>query len=226
MPAKPKTPPPIVFLDCETDDLDRRRRQPWDVAIIRRDPNGTEQEYQFYVEMNLADSDPFALAMGGYYERHPYGQFLAGNGAFEPEAKSTMAPLGPIFGRGDTWTGYLTRRAAALSIVRLTHGAHVVGAIPSFDDETFANNLIHGAGLRGNWHYHLIDVEALAVGYLHGVRAAGGASDPRVPVTLPWDSEALSHMVGVTPPAKSERHTALADARWARDIYDAIMGES
>jgi hypothetical protein len=39
----------------------------------------------------------------------------------------------------------------------------------------------------------------------------------------PWDSEVLSRAVGVDPNAY-ERHTALGDARWARDIYDAVTG--
>jgi hypothetical protein len=42
--------------------------------------------------------------------------------------------------------------------------------------------------------------------------------------TLPWSPEALSEAVGVPVVAAEDRHTALGDARWARDMYDAVMG--
>jgi hypothetical protein len=75
------------------------------------------------------------------------------------------------------------------------------------------------------WHYHLIDVEALAAGWL----AAGiDPDDPPAPTQdscqPPWNSNELSLAVGVDP-EQYDRHTALGDARWARDIYDAVMGK-
>jgi hypothetical protein len=76
-------------------------------------------------------------------------------------------------------------------------------------------------GICPSWHYHLIDVENLAVGYLAGVGVATrqvGAPKP------PWDSEELSRLVGVEPPSEEERHTALGDARWAMRLYDVVMG--
>lgn len=39
--------------------------------------------------------------------------------------------------------------------------------------------------------------------------------------TLPWDSERLSSWFGINP-EHYERHSALGDARWARDLWDAI----
>lgn len=90
--------------------------------------------------------------------------------------------------------------------------AHIVGAVPNFDTERLSR-LMTLHGFTPGWHYHLIDVENLAVGYL----AAGGQDVP-----LPWDSDALSAALGVTAPADA-RHTALGDARWARDLYDAVM---
>jgi hypothetical protein len=75
------------------------------------------------------------------------------------------------------------------------------------------------------WHYHLVDVEALAVGYLHGRH-----SDVILPdegyarISPPWKSDDLSRAVGVEPATDDERHTALGDARWAMRLYDAITG--
>lgn len=85
---------------------------------------------------------------------------------------------------------------------------HVVGAVPNFDTE----RITHQLGV-GGWHYHLIDVENLAVGYLTGQRET-------LP-TLPWNSDELSHRLGINPNG-FVRHTALDDARWARAIWDRI----
>ena len=85
-------------------------------------------------------------------------------------------------------------------------------------------------GICPSWHYHLIDVEALAVGYLAGRGwpldhwgDPGGETarmfDPR---NLPWKSDDLSAALGIRI-TDDDRHTALGDARWARAIYDAVM---
>jgi hypothetical protein len=72
-----------------------------------------------------------------------------------------------------------------------------------------------------SWHYHLIDVEALAVGYLAG----RGSADLFHPSALPWKSDDLSAALGITV-RDEDRHTALGDAKWARAIYDAVMGRA
>jgi hypothetical protein len=217
---------PIIFADSETDDLDSKRRQQWDVALIRREPDGTETEHQFYVSIDTADSDPFALRVGRYWERHPDGRYFAGLDRFRPipvDSDKTQRVDGfdNLIGR------YLTPRAAAARVARITHGAHVVGAIPSFDTITF-ENLLRDNGLSPQWHYHLIDVEALAVGYMRGL-AEKGALGPYtgplgVPLAPPWKSDDLSGLLGIQPPTEEERHTALGDARWAMRIYDTVMG--
>jgi DNA polymerase III epsilon subunit-like protein len=45
------------------------------------------------------------------------------------------------------------------------------------------------------------------------------AKDPK-PINSRW----LSRQVGVEPPGPDVAHTALGDARWARDVYDAVTG--
>ncbi len=89
----------------------------------------------------------------------------------------------------------------------LTAGAHLVGAVPSFD-AAFLDRFLRAHGRSPAWHYHLVDVEALAAGHLH-----------QAP---PWSSHELSRAVGVDP-ADYERHSAIGDARWARDIYRAVL---
>lgn len=106
----------------------------------------------------------------------------------------------------------LTPADAAQRIYSMTRDrAHIVGAVPNFDTERLAR-MMRRHGIEPGWHHHLTDVENLAIGYL----AANGHA-----LTLPWDSIALTTALGV--PAPEDRHTALADARWARDTYDAVM---
>ena len=77
-------------------------------------------------------------------------------------------------------------------------------------------------GFEPGWHYHLIDVENLAVGYLAG-RGDNPAPDAiGRHVSLPWDSNALSLAVGVDPD-RFARHTAMGDVLWAKAIYDTVM---
>lgn len=234
MTDKTLTLPPIVFADCETTSLDARRRLAWDVALIRRDhnPDGfTEQTYQFYVEVDLADADPFALRIGHFWERHPLGRMLSGATDRLPDAIHGLTPGGYFAVAGaNTMGAYLTQAAASLAIARITHGAHVVGAIPSFDTDTFQRGLFEN-GLTPSWHYHIIDIEALAVGFLKGRQSeredqAGhhGPYAPDVVIPMPWRSDDLTAMLDVEPCPEEDRHTALGDAEWAKRMYDAVMG--
>lgn len=111
------------------------------------------------------------------------------------------------------------RGFAAHAIGDFTAGAHIVGAVPNFDTERIAI-LMQRCGYKPTWHYHLIDVENLAVGYLMGVHRGRGAD---ILLDLPWDSDELSRMVGIEPPIDA-RHTAMGDALWAMAIYDRVMG--
>lgn len=97
---------------------------------------------------------------------------------------------------------------------------HIVGAVPNFDTERLAL-LLARFGYKPGWHYHLIDVENLAVGYLEGRRSMSKAGIPALP--LPWNSDDLSRTCGVEPPT-DERHTAMGDVRWCMALYDAITG--
>jgi len=182
---------PLAFVDCETTGLDPDRHEVWEVGLILRQGDGvfTETEYVWQLPVDLGRADPMALTVGRYYERGEPPD------SFQPDEKLR------IVGR----------------LAELTHGAHLVGAVPSFDD-AFLKRLLRANGACPGWHYHLVDVEALAAGRL----AANGtvAHDKCQP---PWSSNELSLAVGVDP-EQFERHTALGDARWARAIYDAVMG--
>jgi hypothetical protein len=188
---------PLAFVDTETDGL-HPGRQAWEIAIIRREPDGKQIEWQAFVEINLSTADPMGLKIGRFYDRHPLGRRIAGDDNLPQPWRE----------------GLISNSYAAMEVANLTHGAHIVGAVPSFDTEVL-NRLLRSDGLIPAWHYHLIDIEVLALGYIaaHGLRM-----DP------PYRSDDLTAAMRVEPAAPEERHTALGDARWAMRMYDAAIG--
>jgi DNA polymerase III epsilon subunit-like protein len=210
----------VVFLDTETTSL-RPDRRAWDIGLITRSADGTvDEEHQWFVQaedLDLGGADPMALKVGRFYERHP-------------EMTGTV-------------TGSLvTEQYALRRVERLTRGAHLVGAVPSFDADVLGARM-RAHGILPSWHYHLVDTEALTVGWLNGRRArqneivdgyplenngepAPGLvrwNDPVLLAGLPWNSGDLSAALGVTV-SEQDRHTALGDAKWCRAVYDAVTG--
>lgn len=173
-----------VFIDTETTSLDRKRRRIWDIAYIIRDAGKPDVEKQFFLNADLANADPISLNIGKYYERHPdpYGMV---------DTLESRAP----------WDVFP-------EVAKDLRNAYLVGAVPSFDEETLAREF-RTHGMVSTWHYHLIDVETLAAGLL-GI-------DP------PWNFDNVTAKFGLKYDER-ERHTALGDARMARGLYDAVMG--
>ena len=195
---------PLVFLDTETTGV-HPEREVWEVGMIRREPDGTERETHLFVAVDLSRADPFGLSVGRFYERHPAGRALA------------KGPLGTLT------SGFAYAPAeAAQKVASWTHGAHIVGAVPSFDTISL-DAMLRADGLIPAWHYHLIDVENLAVGYLCAQIDAGNNDADKTGMQPPWDSRQLGDMLGITPQTEDEQHTALGDARWAKQMYDAVM---
>jgi len=179
----------VCFVDTETTGLDPERHEIWEVGLIL--PGGTEHEWQLPVDLSRAD--PIALNIGRFHERR-----------WLPVLRSAdREPTAP--GRQTAPDEF------AYHFVRMTRGLHLCGAVVSFDAERLWK-LLRANGECPMWHYHLIEVEALAVGWLAGH------------VTPPWDSNELSRAVGVDPD-QFDRHTALGDARWAKAMYEAVMGK-
>ncbi len=106
----------------------------------------------------------------------------------------------------------VTPRDFAREFVRLVMDKHLVGMNPAFDDK-FLVPLMQTGQEAVMWHYHLIDLEAMILGYL-----AGAGTD----LSIPWKSTDLSLAIGVDPEA-FERHTALGDAMWARAVYAKLV---
>lgn len=192
----------LAFVDTETTGLDPRHHEVWELALVLRDAEGVEVERVWQLPVDLGRADPIALTVGRYYER----SYQANPGAFEAELSQPWA--------------------VAKEFAELTHGAHLVGAVPSFDD-AFLKRLLRGFHQCPGWHYHLVDVEALAAGYLASLALEVDA-DPEARLAIatpPWDSSELSRHVGVDP-SVFPKHTALGDAQWARAIYDAVTSKA
>jgi hypothetical protein len=199
---------PLAFVDTETTGIHPGRRA-WEIAIIRRDTSGLEHTALLQIsDVDLSNADPFGLKVGRFYDRH--ADYIPGLVAVPP-------------------TEVVTEAQAASIVERMTRGAHLVGAVPNFDAEVFAD-MLRRHKLTPAWHYHLVDVENLAVGYL-AHQLVSVTDGPRTPsmvdvLTPPWSSEELSRMCGVDPAGEDERHTALGDAKWAMRLYDAIVGQA
>lgn len=207
----------VCFIDTETTGLDPDKHSIWEVALIT--PDGREHVWQFPVEEMAAD--PFALDIGHYWERRWHSDF------------TSIDPLNAIYHADDPDRSRLKghpNRGRAIQPSRewcrhfrdLTAGHHLCGAVPSFDEERL-RRLLNRHGVLHRWHYHLIDIEALAVGFIAAEGWITDKAQDAVAITLPWRSDDLSRACGVEPPSEEERHTALGDARWAKRLYERIM---
>lgn len=177
----------LAFVDTETLGLDPDLHCIWEVGLILRDPDGVEADSEHLWQIRLLQSE---IERGD-----PVGMKI---GRFSERYDWQTATEAPQF---------------CAEFAELTAGCHLVGAVVSFDEERL-RRMLQSHGVEHRWHYHLVDVECLAVGAL----AARGMKVP-----LPWRSDGLTAALGVAPVADEARHTALGDARWAVDIYDAAV---
>lgn len=193
----------VCFLDVETTGLDPDRHEIWEVGLILPVGGGS---YLWQLPVDLGRADPKSLAMNGFHDRRADG------------AVETRHQNGDV-----TW--YMDTAKFTRQFARLTRGLHLVGANVGFDADRLWR-LLRANGECPMWHYHIIDVEALAAGYLAtGVapKAWPGVDYAESLHRPPWRSVDLSLAVGVDP-ERFDRHSALGDARWAKAVYDAVMG--
>ena len=94
--------------------------------------------------------------------------------------------------------------------VELLTGRHIVGAVPSFDEERLRLMYlsVHGMPDRFPWHYRLVDVES-------GMLAKLGTGPGIEP-------DAMAALLGVS--THPDKHSALGDARWVRAVFEALVG--
>lgn len=190
---------PLVFLDTETTGLGPTR-QAWEVAMVRREPDGTQRSVDFFLHADVSHAEPGALDIGRYYERHPNGRaacFTPPPPGVPPLVRRVPAPpQEPV----------LHASAAAEVIAQWTSGATIVGANPAFDADVLAK-LLRANRYEPRWHYRLRDVESMVCAItdadMGGLRACADA-------------------MGVTVDPALE-HTAMGDVRTTMRIWDAII---
>lgn len=179
----------VVFMDTETLGLDKKAPI-WEFAAVRRDADGTEEHYHWFIEHSpwkhpgrlWAREMPEEFAKD-YAERY--------NAEDAIHMGDLVCKVLPHIYRGR---------------------AHSIGAVPNFDTERLEAQCVK-YGKDAPWHYHLIDVENIVVGYLAG----RGQYVPR-----PWKSDELSRLVGVDP-EQFRRHSAMGDVEWEMAQWDAVM---
>ncbi|SFT31866.1 3'-5' exonuclease [Streptomyces sp. ok210] len=207
-----RAPRPIAFIDTETTGLDPDSHQVWEIAVIMRTPGEPDGEHHWQIrptELHLAQSaDPKALEIGRYQER-----MVIPNDYFVGQIDAHGRPVA------------MSHKTLAYDLTKILKGAVLVGSNPAFD-AAFLRVFLDSAP----WHYRTVDIATMAVGHLYGQAHAltrqhcDAEAYGRVDALLAegWRSYELSRQMGVEPPSKADAHTALGDARWARDVYDAI----
>lgn len=197
----------LAFVDTETTHLDPRHGDAWEIAVIRRREDGVDTEYLWQIRPDLATADPVSLKIGKFRER-----FAVPDGWDAIKFIPSGPPMRSLL------------PAMLFDLQEALSGAVIVGSNPGFD-VAFLTKLLQRHGRKLPWHYRPIDIATLAAGYEHGKAASNPGGDYLFPADFPqhpYKSYDLSRAVGVEPPTAEAAHTALGDARWARDVHDAI----
>jgi DNA polymerase III epsilon subunit-like protein len=192
----------LAFVDVESTGLDPFLHSVWEIAVIFREGD-LDTEHVFHIEPDLTNAHPKALEINRYHER-------------------TSAP-------GWKWG---TPANVAERVQGLLRDTILVGSNPSFDAamiSAFIGRHHPNPKIKtAPWYHHTLDIATLAAGYRFGQAASGAyGGDFTFPADypqVPFRSYDMSRAVGVEPPAKDVAHTALGDAAWARDVYDAVTG--
>lgn len=183
----------VAFVDTETTGLFKERRA-WDIAIIRRDDNGTETQLTVFIDLQDLDLDnaaPEALRIGRFEQRHPQRGGQLGTGQF------------------------LLREAAAASMIAdFLRETVVYGVNVSFDTTTLAAQLRRHC-LEPSWIGH-VDIRTPARRH---VEASGQCLPDKANGNT---SEQLSRMCDVAIPELAERHTAMGDALWVKRWFERL----
>jgi DNA polymerase III epsilon subunit-like protein len=191
-----------VYADTETSGLlPWPDDEIWEFAAIRVDDSGT-REFEMFVKHNIEKAaklpDSFCADHDARYDDR-----------FAVTVEELALDVLPLVFEPAVVDGRLVK-------------PHLYGMVPSFDASRLEAISRH-FGVEPLHHYHLKDVENIAIGWLHG-RAAAGDKDAQAKLALDLEnSDELSRAVGVDP-EQFARHTAMGDCRWTRAIHGTVTG--
>jgi hypothetical protein len=196
--------PRLVFLDTETTGLDEHYDMPWEVSWINRDLTGVREDIEtsVFVQHNTERAEKLP---------EPFRtDYLKRYKADEAISKARLADmLGLVFqGR-----------------------PHLIGAVPGFDTVRLTQ-ILAGQFRLPPWHYHVIDVENVALGFLIGklsdeyVSFGVKQAIRETVFRLTSHGKSIRHddlalLLGVDVDLY-DRHTSLGDCRLVRDEWDAM----
>ncbi len=204
----------LAYLDTETTGTDSfgdgygRAHEVWEIGVVVVDgPNVVEALWRWCPDMTSAD--PTSLRLIAAHERLAATENLPAysDGNASPVAFWISSGGEPIAMDGPP-NGFVSYQQAAQRVAWVLAGAHVFGCVPSFD-ANFVNIWLRRHNLAPAWHHQLHDVEDVAAGKLG--------------LQVPYDSDQISKELGLDTPDSYGRHTALGDARWARDVHEAAL---
>jgi len=182
----------VAFIDTETTGLHPEFHSIWDIAIII-----DEEEYRWQNWVDSLHVDEWVK------ENTRFGT------EYDPE--TALAPF-----------------ETARKLEELLQGRHLVGACPWFDSERLHALWRHYGDGRNQienhnhpWHYHLMDVECLSLGFLAG---ANDKNKGFHELDLPIKSDSLFKAMDIASAGK-DKHTAIGDARKAKEVFEHIFGE-
>lgn len=185
-----------VILDVEStsliDPLHHYGRQAWEVAMIRRGLGEQEQKIRMFVR--LAD----LRLQDADPESLRVGRFYERH----PEMNGLSRDKAPHE------LGLVSAAAMCRTVSKWTHDCpNLLGSNVQFDAHTINRMAIDTGNPLGSWYYRLTCVKA-------GPAALLGLAPHE------WSTQLVMVALGLNPD-DYDLHTALSDAEWARDVYDA-----
>lgn len=189
----------MIALDTETTGLDPKNEEIFEIAVVDM-ITGTEKVWRIEPDPYVVKTmHPKAAEVNRYHERTSADDW-------EWSARhGDLDALDQVLEEIHVWLD----------------GAHIFGAVPDFDTRFLAQLFDENWREVPRWHYHLIDIENVGVGFLlacANMMEMGGrqpvADMLRAAATPPYDSDDLSSLLDVPAADEDNRHTALGDARW------------
>lgn len=215
----------LVFLDIETTHLNLEVAEPWEIALIVRDPKAEQRipmtndiEYLFQtMPERLELADPMALKVGRFTDRMI--GMSAGVKAVRhaSNGQAVNCPLSPM---GSNYVNSSLKEVAD-QLFGLLDGAVLVGSNLGAFDIQVLRRFQARHGYPWTAYYHPIDVPDLVAGSLAAEAIREG--EPEWMPQPPYRSSDLYRKLGVDISGTDARHTALGDARRERDVYDRVM---